>query len=311
MEGEENIKEYRWETGYERTWEAITEDTSGLIEVSVQEMLQRARRKKLMEKSGQKTKLGMMRHLYIILDMSNNMKLQDMKPSRLLCVLNLLENFIEEFFHLNPISQIGLIATRNKRAELISDMAGNPKSHVEHCKKLAGKNSRGVGAQAATSACGGEPSLQNSLELAMQTLRHMPTYATREVLAVMGSLTTCDPGDINNTIEACKTANIRCSVISLAAEVRIYKKLAKDTEGVFSVTLDDVHLRDLLHDHVEPPPSTVGAEPSLIKMGFPSHASSESASLGLCMCHLDTTSGCKLTTSGFLCPQVAIFLNIF
>ena len=50
MEGEDGIKEYRWETGYERTWEAITEDNTGLIEVSVQEMLQRQRRKKLLEK---------------------------------------------------------------------------------------------------------------------------------------------------------------------------------------------------------------------------------------------------------------------
>ena len=36
-------------------------------------------------------------------------------------------------------------------------------------------------AQAANSACSGEPSLQNSLELAMQTLKHMPAHATREV----------------------------------------------------------------------------------------------------------------------------------
>lgn len=122
----------------------------------------------------------------------------------------------------------------------------------------------------------------------------------------MGSLTTCDPGDIMTTIQSCKDANLRCSVISLAAEVRVYKKLAKDTDGAFSVSLDDVHLRDLLQDHIEPPPSTMGAEPSLIKMGFPSHASSETASLGLCMCHLDTSKGCKLTTSGFLCPQVRV-----
>ena len=74
----------------------------------------------------------------------------------------------------------------------------------------------------------------------------------------MGSLTTCDPGDIHKTIEACKISNVRCSVISLAAEVRIYKKLAQDTDGVFGVSLDDVHLRDLLHDQVEPPPSTTG-----------------------------------------------------
>ena len=67
-----------------------------------------------------------------------------------------------------------------------------------------------------------------------------------QVVALMGSLTTCDPGDIHTTIQACKTANVRCSVISLAAEVHVYKKLAKDTDGVFSVILDDVHLRDLL-----------------------------------------------------------------
>lgn len=184
MEGEESFKEYRWETGYERTWEAITEDTSGQIEVSVQEMLQRARRKKMLEKSGMKSKLGMMRHIYLVLDMSNNMKAQDMKPSRLLCVLNLMEKFVEEFFHLNPISQIGLIVTKNKRAELISELQGNPRAHLEHLRRLAGKIKEGEGptnAQSATQACSGEPSLQNSLELALQTLKHMPAHATREV----------------------------------------------------------------------------------------------------------------------------------
>ena len=33
--------------------------------------------------------------------------------------------------------------------------------------------------------------------------------------------------------------------------------------------LDDVHLRDLLSSQLEPPPSALGAEPTLIKMGFP------------------------------------------
>ena len=153
--------------------------------------LQRARRKKLLEKgSGSKTKLGMMRHIYIILDMSETMKLQDMKPSRLLCVLNLLEKFAEEFFHLNPISQIGIITTKNKRAEIVSDLAGNPKAHVEQIRKLAGNSNSRTGnsasnAQVANSACSGEPSLQNSLELAMQTLKHMPAHATREVKQII------------------------------------------------------------------------------------------------------------------------------
>ena len=96
----------------------------------------------------------------MISDMSGNMKLQDMKPSRLLCVLNLLEKFTEEFFHLNPISQIGIIATKNKRAEIISDLAGNPKAHVEQIRKLAGNTGSRSGtstsnAQAANSACVG------------------------------------------------------------------------------------------------------------------------------------------------------------
>ena len=86
--------------------------------------LQKARRKKHLERAGMKSKLGMMRHLFIILDMSETMKLQDMKPSRLLCVLNLLENFVQEFFHLNPISQIGIITTKNKRADIVSELTG-------------------------------------------------------------------------------------------------------------------------------------------------------------------------------------------
>lgn len=43
----------------------------------------------------------------------------------------LLEDFIEEFFYQNPISQLGMIITRNKRAEKVSDLAGNSKKHVK------------------------------------------------------------------------------------------------------------------------------------------------------------------------------------
>jgi len=45
--------------------------------------------------------------------------------------LKLLEDFIEEFFYQNPISQLGVIITRNKRAEKISDLAGNSKKHIK------------------------------------------------------------------------------------------------------------------------------------------------------------------------------------
>ncbi len=169
--------------------------------------------------------------------------LQDLKPTRFRCCLKLLESFVEEFFYLNPISQLGVISTRNKRAEVISDLSGNPRRHVETLRSLAASSGGGAAGQ---SSCRGEPSLQNSLEVALQSLRHMPAHASRELLFVAGSLTTCDPGDIEATVQECKKANVRCSVVSLAAEVRIYHHLAKETGGDFGVILDDVHFRDLL-----------------------------------------------------------------
>ena len=131
----------------------------------------------------------------------------------------------------------------------------------------------------------------------------------------MGSLTTCDPSDIDETIKACKKSNVRCSVICLAAEVRIYKHLTKETGGEFGVILDDSHFKDLLQTHLEPPPSSTSAEASLIKMGFPCHSGQQSGSddqtrsgLGMCLCHQDlqdqgVDSGSRLSVSGFLCPQ--------
>jgi transcription initiation factor TFIIH subunit 2 len=63
---EEDGKEYRWETGYEKTWESITEDGDGMLDVSVQEVIHKARRKRLAERQS-KAKLGMMRHLYLLI----------------------------------------------------------------------------------------------------------------------------------------------------------------------------------------------------------------------------------------------------
>jgi len=49
----------------------------------------------------------------------------------------------------------------------------------------------------------------------------------------MASLTTCDPGDINETIKKLKANHIRCSIIGLAAEVQICKRICEETKGIF------------------------------------------------------------------------------
>lgn len=78
---------------------------------------------------------------------------------------------------------------RNKRAEKIIDLAGNSRKHV---KIIHGLN---------TTALIGEPSLKNGLDLALKSLKVLPSHASREILVILGSLTTCDPGDITVTID--------------------------------------------------------------------------------------------------------------
>lgn len=101
-----------------------------------------------------------------------------------------MQQFVKEFVEQNPISQLGIIITRNKRAEKISDLSGNSRKHLvnmEPCKSA--------------SYCSGEPSLQNALELALSSMKMLPSHTSREILVVFGSLTTCDPGNIQETME--------------------------------------------------------------------------------------------------------------
>ncbi|XP_074654327.1 general transcription factor IIH subunit 2-like isoform X2 [Tubulanus polymorphus] len=291
--GEELGKFYRWETEYERTWEALKEGDDGSLQASIDEIVLRAKRKRLEERPNN-VRLGMMRHMFLVLDMSNAMEDQDLKPNRLLSSLKLLETFVEEYFDQNPISQLGIIVTRSKRSEKLTELGGNPKRHIAALKTLQKKT------------CQGEPSLQNVLELASQTLKHMPSHTSREILIIMGSLTTCDPGDILQTIKSMKSANIQCSVIGLAAEVRVCKKLCHDTHGRYDVILDETHFKNLLLAHVIPAPSTTNTESSLIRMGFPHHqlnANMDQESPSLCMCHLDSKLSNGFSNVGYFCPQ--------
>ncbi|MGH0170452.1 UNVERIFIED_CONTAM: hypothetical protein FKN15_070869, partial [Acipenser sinensis] len=198
-----------------------------------------------------------MRHLYVVVDTSRTMEDQDLKPNRLTSTLKLLEYFVEEYFDQNPISQMGIITTKNKRAEKLTDLAGNPKKHIADLKK------------AKDTTCVGEPSLYNSLSLAMQTLRHMPGHASREVLVIFSSLTTCDPANIYELIKSLKALKIRVSVIGLSAEVRVCTVLTQETGGTYHVILDESHYKELLQYHVKPHPASSSSECSLIRMGNP------------------------------------------
>uniref|UniRef100_A0A663N8B1 Uncharacterized protein n=1 Tax=Athene cunicularia TaxID=194338 RepID=A0A663N8B1_ATHCN len=83
---EEPERTKRWEGGYERTWEILKEDESGSLKATIENILFKAKRKRLCEHHGQ-VRLGMMRHLYVVVDGSRTMEDQDLKPNRLTSTL--------------------------------------------------------------------------------------------------------------------------------------------------------------------------------------------------------------------------------
>lgn len=131
--------------------------------------------------------------------------------------LKLLEIFIEEFFDQNPICQLGIIVMKDKRAEKLSELSGSARKHVRSLKEM--------------NVTQGEPSLQNGLDLARQSLKMLPSHASREIVVIMSSLTTCDPTDILVTIDNLKKDGIRCSVVSLSAEIHVCRYLTEQTNG--------------------------------------------------------------------------------
>jgi transcription initiation factor TFIIH subunit 2 len=232
---------------------------------------------------------------------------KDLRPSRHLLTLQYARDFVSEYFDQNPIGQLSILITREGIAERVTGMGGNTSEHV------ASLQSRRLYTK-------GEPSLQNALEMAKSNLSHLPTANSREVVVIFGSLTTCDPANIHDTITALAKDNIRVSMICLAAEVKVCKEICKKTGGKFGVAMDEGHFRDLLMDQIHPPEieakkgnrrkgnRAAGDEDDnamegvdLMQMGFPTRLPTNSVP-SLCACHH------RLKSGGYLCPRCQVKL---
>ncbi|OQR86445.1 General transcription factor IIH subunit [Achlya hypogyna] len=283
MDDEEQGKGYAWEGSFERSWDGIEEDESGALKISAfatssgdksrlrrQEMLQRVRK-------------GLIRYVYVIVDLSKGMSQKDWKPHRCAIVTEEVQRFVADYFDQNPISQLGLIGIKSSVAEKLSDLSGNPGHHIDILKR--------------TLTVHGEPSLQNALEMAKSALKTVPSYGSKEIIVVYGSLTTTDPGDIFATVTGLQKDSIRCSFVGIGAEMHLLRRIAKDTQGTYSVAMDPGHFKDLMAAFTVPSPSlasSVTRFATLVEMGFPQR---RSGALSLCVCHQ------VFTTTGYLCPR--------
>ncbi|KAF8893825.1 Ssl1-like-domain-containing protein [Infundibulicybe gibba] len=290
-----DVQAYTWEASYTRSWETVQEDEAGSLQSSVEEWMARGRRRRLLGPSSA-IRRTIIRHLVLLLDLSASMTDRDMRPTRFDLTLQYARDFIKEWFDQNPLGQIGVVGMRAGVGERIGEMSGNPQ---EVLKAIADRHKLQPT---------GEPSLQNAIEMARSSMNHLPTHSSREIIIIFGSLTTCDPGNIHETLTACVKHKIRISVVALAAEMKICRELCTKTGGQFGVALNEGHFKDLLFELVPPPAQravsraagagAASANPAadLMMMGFPTRLPDASPP-SLCVCHSD------LRSAGFLCPR--------
>lgn len=267
-DGVERERMYAWEGALEMSWANVKMDEEGRLISEGQDQDEHLRRKQheLNRRKlalGQCVRRGLIRYLFLGIDASASMREMDYKPERLRAAFKASQEFVKEYFDQNPISQLGLLVTKQGEAERLTELSANPKSHIAKLHDYALKN-----------RAEGEASLQNLLELALCSLKAIPEYGHREVLLLYGSLATCDPGDIFETLKKLVKAGIRVSIISLTAEMYICRKVCDDTHGTYGIALDNKHFVDLFMAQVAPPPTTASTSTGplymdMVLMGFP------------------------------------------
>jgi transcription initiation factor TFIIH subunit 2 len=99
----------------------------------------------------------------------------DLRPTRLERTLELVNEFIVEYFDQNPLSLLMIVGIRDGLAERWTSWTGNPTDLIQQLGKVS-------------TITMGEPSMQNALELSRQALIHVPTHVSREILLLYGSL---------------------------------------------------------------------------------------------------------------------------
>ena len=242
----------------------------------------------------------MVRFLYIVIDCSRWTRQKDpILPggTQLEVTLQLLQEFVHEYYDQNPLSHLGFVTLKNGEAECLTRLSSSSKTH-----KLALQGLAELTMSEGPSG-GGEFSLQNGLEVAGRSLGHQPRHGSREILIVCGALSTADPGHLlTETLPRLKAANIRVSTFALAAELHICRKLAEATDGAIGTCLNKGHMRDWLLEQCVPPPAMRkemmdhGCE--MIQMGFPTRTKSEIPTL------VHATRDTKLLArTAYTCPQ--------
>lgn len=229
---------YSWEEEYKRSWDVLQEDEEGRLSSVVAQLQQQRKRRRYVGgdwrhkdygidtlnrllKDTAVIQRGIIRHMFLVIDLSEAMNEKDLRPSRVELTVTYAKQFVIEYFDQNPISQLGIIITRDGIAEKLTELSGNPNDHTRALDTR--KNIE----------TSGEPSLQNALQLARSSMVSVPSHGSKEILLIFGALTTCDPSNIHDTVSLLQKENVRVNIVGLAAEVQICRVLSKMTKGMW------------------------------------------------------------------------------
>jgi transcription initiation factor TFIIH subunit 2 len=299
---------HTWEDTGGHTWETeVREDADGNIIVaggdSVADVIRRRRKRLEQNDYAQRNRRvvrDMIRYLYILIDCSRWVRDKDpvLPPgTRIDVMVQLLQEFVQEFYDQNPLSHLGFVIVKNGEAEILTQLSSSSKTH-----KLALQSVLELAANEGPSG-GGEFSLQNGLEVAGRSLGHQPRHGSREILILCGAMSTCDPGHVlTETLPRLKAASIRVSTLALSAEMHVCRKVADVSGGSMGVCLDKAHMRDWLLGQCVPPPALRQQQRDfcceMVQMGFPSRTKSDIPTL------VHATRDTKLLArTAYTCPQ--------
>jgi len=254
-------------------WHSIHEDEDGNLissATSSQSLAEqiRQRRKRLTQldhaQSSRRILRDMIRYMYLVLDLSQAMYEKDSSfgfgpnKTRLDVMLQLTQEFVEEFFDQNPLSHLGIVIVKNGEAQVLSLLSGSKRCAAVALSAVREGVSTGLFAGGGGPKNAGEFSLQNGLEVAGRSLGHMPRHGSREIFVIVGALSTCDPGDVLvDTLPRLLNAHVRVNCLAMCAEMHVCRKISETSGGVMGVALDGRHMKDLLHNFIAPPPALI------------------------------------------------------
>lgn len=162
----------------ELSWEALVGNSNGVQQVAAAPLSRQPKqvREDGDPSSGAAIKRGVIRYVVLVLDMSVSSAQSDLRPSRGHVLSTAAAEWIRLFFSENPLSLMSVVVLRASVALRLTELSSSSSAHAE------------AASNAFSSGCRGSTSLQNAIELSIESLKATPKYSSREVVFLMSSL---------------------------------------------------------------------------------------------------------------------------